>query len=521
MGFWSLTAASLGGVIGSGWLFGEMFAAQAAGPEAVVAWIVGGIALALIALVFSELSRVKPESGALVRYPKYTHGAFVASMVGWGLWLGYAANPPTEASGIVQYLSRFSHGLYNGKHLTGSGLMVAILIMIVFVLVNYFGVHIFARSNLIVTILKFVVPGITLVALFATGFHSNNFTYYGGFAPYGWSAGLSAIATSGIIFAYTGFRAAIDMGGEAKNPSRDIPRAVISAIGIAMVLYIGLQLAFVGAVPVRILGHGWHGVNLNSPFADLALSINLTWLYWMIIADSMISPAGSSFVYVASNSRVVFGLAKNRFFPSYFAKINQKYGVPTRALLLNFIVGLLYLLPLKSWHSIIAITGAMGLYTYSVGAASVMVFRGIGLTKDTMKIKGMAVIAPLGFVISTLIVYWAGWSILQKTIPLLLAGVILSAVSFWFNRYKSKEFSGGVWMIAYLLAIFALSKLGSFDGLKVIPAPLDSVIVALMALVIYYWAVSSGLRYMGTEENAQRIIGLNSSEQPVENVTHV
>ncbi|KYP81313.1 APC family permease [Ferroacidibacillus organovorans] len=500
LGIWSLSAASLGGVIGSGWLFGAMYAAKAAGPESIVAWIVGAIAFGLVALVFSELAIVKPESGGLVRYPMYTNGSLVASLVGWGIWLGYAGNPPTEASGIVQYVSTFIPGVYNGSTLTPTGILLAVVLMIVFVLVNYFGVHIFAKVNLVVTIIKFVVPTLTLIAFFMSGFHPQNFTSYGGFAPYGWSAGLSSIATAGIVFAYTGFRAAVDLSGEAVNPRKDIPRAVLLAIFVAMILYIGLQVVFIGTVPTSSLATGWHGVNFNSPFAQIAMSLNLMWLYWMLMADSMISPAGSSLVYTASNSRVVFGLAKNRFFPRYFAKINEKYGTPTRALILNFIVGLLYLFPLKSWHNIISTTGALGIFTYSAGAVSVLVFRRMGITQADQRMKAMNLVAPLGFVVGSLIIYWASWGTLQTTISLLFIGLVLYAISFFINKQGKRELIGGTWLIIYLIAIFTLSKLGSFGGLNVIPAPLDSVVVAMVSLLCYYWAVSSGTKFMNTKE---------------------
>ena len=289
----------------------------------------------VMALVLVELALVKPESGGLARYPLYTNGALVASMIGWSIWLSNASNPPTESAGIVQYLSKFMPGVYNGTSLTSSGILLAIGFMVIFVVVNYFGVQFYAKINSVVTGLKLIVPVITLIAFIIAGFHPSNFTEHGGFAPYGWPAALGAIATSGIIFAYTGFESAINLAGEAVNPRKDIPKAVILAIVLAMVIYVGLQIVFVGAVPQKFLGSGWHGVNFNSRFADLALSVNLTWLYWMLMADSMISPAGSSFVFTAYNSRQAYGLAKNRYFPTYFGKVNERWGVPTRALILN------------------------------------------------------------------------------------------------------------------------------------------------------------------------------------------
>lgn len=422
LGYWSLTAASLGGVIGSGWLFGAMYAAQAAGPESIVSWIIGGLALMLVALVFIELAVSRPESGGLVRWPRYTNGSLVAAIIGWAIWLAYAANAPTEASGIVQYANKY-------------------------------------------------IPG------------------------------LSAIATAGIIFAYTGFRAAIDLSGEAVNPARDIPRAVITAIIVAILLYVGLELAFTGAIPSHLLASaGWHGINFSSPFAQLALTLNLTWLSILIYADALISPAGSSFVYAANNSRIVYGLARNRFFPSFFATINARYGVPTRALLLNFFIGLLFLLPLKSWHSIIEITGTLGIFTYAAGSVSVMVYRRLNMTERQYQLRGMTWIAPIGFVIASLIIYWAAWDTLDKTIPLLIVGVLLYFVTYFINKNSVQEITGGFWLVIYLIAIFIISFLGSFHGIQLIPAPWDSVVVAIISLVIYYWAIASGVSYMNSTQ---------------------
>lgn len=143
------------------------------------------------------------------------------------------------------------------------------------------------------TVAKFVVPAITVIALFASGFHGPNFSAHGGFAPYGWAPGLSAIATAGIIYAYTGFQGPIDMSGEARNARRDVPRAVVSSLVFSAVLYILLQVVFLGAVPGADLVHGWHGVNFSSPYAQLAVAVNLTWLSWVVYADAIGSPAGA------------------------------------------------------------------------------------------------------------------------------------------------------------------------------------------------------------------------------------
>ena len=118
-------------------------------------------------------------------------------------------------------------GLYDvaKEQLNNIGILAAMVLMIFFVVFNYFGVKLFAVTNNIITTIKFIVPVLTIIAFFMTGFHSpENFSSQG-FAPSGYSAGLSAILTTGIFFAYTGFGNVIMMSGEVVNPRRNIPLA--------------------------------------------------------------------------------------------------------------------------------------------------------------------------------------------------------------------------------------------------------------------------------------------------------
>ena len=196
--------------------------------------------------------------------------------MGWGIWIAYATNPPSEPAAMLQYLSRYVPGLYGGTSLTPLGVLAAACIMAVFVAVNWLGVRLFANVNGALTVAKFAVPALTVAALFASWFHRGNYTGHGGFAPYGFATGLPAIATAGIIYAYTGFQGPIGLAGEARNPRRDVPWAVVTALVLSKAVYLALQTVFIGDLPGRQLIHGWSGVSLSSPFAQLAVSLNLT-----------------------------------------------------------------------------------------------------------------------------------------------------------------------------------------------------------------------------------------------------
>lgn len=500
LGFWSLVAAGVGSVIGSGWLLAAQAAAQAAGPASLISWVIGGGLMLLIALVFAELGMVRPESGGLVRYPLYSNGRLAASIIGWAMWLAYVANPPTEASAAVQYSSAYLHGVYNGTRLTALGIVLAIALLVVFVVINYWGVALFARSNNIVTGIKVFIPTLTVILLIASGFDTKHISDHGGFAPYGFSASLGAIATAGLVFAYTGFRNVIELSGEVRDPRRDLPRALVVTVLFSIVLYLALQIAFLGTVPEHLLGHGWSGVNFDSPFAQIAKLLGLTWLYWLLLADATLSPSGAAIVYTAANSRNVYGLGKNGFFPRALMKVDDRRGVPVRALLLNFVLGIAFLLPLPSWQQLVSVLSAMVALTFSIGSVTLFAFRNAEIGDDSTRLPAMKVLAPLAFVVSSLVMYWESWDKLWKTIPLVAVGAIWFAVTWVRGRDRDRaDFTGGVWLVAYLVFEYALSAIGSFGGRGWLPAPWDSVVVAAGSIVAYVWGVRAGTAYLATK----------------------
>src|SRR5690349_4043642 len=209
IGIVGLLFASVGSIIGSGWLFGALTSAQIAGPAAIFSWIIGAVMIIIIALVFAELGTMFPISGGVARFPHLAYGSFASYTTGWILWVAVATTAPIEVEGALQYATRwapFTESQDNGTHtLTGLGYAVAVLGMAFFVVVNYFGIRWFARLNNIAVWWKLGVIALVIVAFLVTEFHGGNFTSHG-FAPDGLQGVLTAIATGGVVFSYLGFR---------------------------------------------------------------------------------------------------------------------------------------------------------------------------------------------------------------------------------------------------------------------------------------------------------------------------
>jgi amino acid transporter len=496
LGIWRLIATAFGGVIGSGWLLAGFNAARIAGSKSVISWILGGIAVLIIALVMADVGSLVPKSGGIVWWPFHSSGRLVGTIVAAGVWIFYAANPPSEALAMVTFLN--SRREFSG-HLMNHGLTVwgdvwALAFMVVFVALNMFGVAWFARVNTAVTVSKFVVPVITVVLLwlsFRTRHAVSHVTV--GPADPGWTAALRAIVAGGVIYAYSGFQAPLDHAGEARRP-QDIRRAVLISVVLSIIVYTALQLVFILA-----LRHS-AGISWSSPYLQLAGEVSLTWLVWMIMADSIASPTGSSLVFVSAMAQEVAQFGLNRIVPHWLADRSGRRQVLAKAMAVDFAIGCVLLaIGNGSWVKIVALSGALSLFVYAMAAIPCTAFR--HQAGAALRWPGKA-LAPCSFVLATVILFAAGWTILWHGIGL-MAG--LAAVLYGFrwkvpDARRPADLRGGVWLLSYLAALLVLSYLSGLQHLarrQLIGANYGIPLAIALGALAYAWGVRDAKRYLG------------------------
>lgn len=169
------------------------------------------------------------------------------------------------------------------------GWIVQFLLLCLFFGLNYYSVKTFARSNNIISILKFLVPLAVVVTLF-TFFKPENL-HVQGIAPFGMSGVEAAISAGGIIFAYLGLTPIISVASEVKNPQRTIPVALILSVVLSTIIYVLLQLAFLGSIPTDMLGGGWAEISkqFSLPYRDIAITLGMGWLAFMVVCDAIVS----------------------------------------------------------------------------------------------------------------------------------------------------------------------------------------------------------------------------------------
>src|SRR5579875_3878098 len=132
IGLVGLTWASVGSIIGSGWLFGAWKGIHAAGPASIIAWAIGGIAVLILGLVHGELGGMYPVSGGTARFPHYAFGGAAGASFGWFSWLQAATVAPIEVLAMITYGTHYSWArgfitVKGGQNvLTASGIVVAV-----------------------------------------------------------------------------------------------------------------------------------------------------------------------------------------------------------------------------------------------------------------------------------------------------------------------------------------------------------------------------------------------------------
>ncbi|MBV9449229.1 MAG: APC family permease [Streptosporangiaceae bacterium] len=510
VGLLPLFMVSAGSVIGSGWLLGTLNASKVAGPAAIISWVIGVILLIGIALIYAELGSTYPISGSTARFTWIHAGTLGGFFAGTFSYLQAMAVAPIEVEATLGYVdAKLWHGLVNSSGLlTGKGLVVAIAMMFLFTAVNLFGIRWMARTNTVAMYWKILVPIITIIFIMTKVFHTSNFTAGGGFMPFGFKGVFIAIPL-GVVFALEGFEQAAQLAGEARNPKRDVPLAVVGSMLMGAAIYILLQLCFTGALNPANIAHGWANPFGNAgtfgPYYTLATSVGLGWLGTVLIIDAIVSPAGTGLVYVSAASRLSYSLAKTRFVPPVFASIDRR-GVPWFSIIFGGIFGCILFLPFGGWAGLVAAITAASSFMYSFAPVAAVSLR----KSDPDRIRPykapiLNIIAPFSFIVSGFIIYWSGTANVVKLDLAVAFFLILYIVARRLDpNQEPLDFRAGSFAIPWIIGLTIFSLFGgsyvnpypAIFGIKVthhLPFWWDLGYIAVFSLIVFYWGVNSRL----------------------------
>ncbi|RAR48225.1 aspartate/glutamate:proton symporter (AGT family) [Paraburkholderia unamae] len=494
-----LALIGFGTVFGSGWLFASSNVASIAGPAGIFSWLIAGIAVLALGIVYCELGAAIPSPGGAISYLDLSHGPMVTYLMGLMTVIYMSSIVGLEVVAARQYAAAWWPALNVAGTSNAStlGWFVQLGLIVFFFGLNFSSVRTFALANNIITTIKFVVPAIIVVTLLMH-FKPANF-HVAGFAPHGFSGIEAAVSTGGVIFAFLGLTPIVAVASEVRDPQRSIPIALVSSIIAAGVVYILLQVAFLGAVPTAMLSGGWESVGkkLALPFHDIAIQLGIAWLAVIVAIDAVVSPSGCGNIFFSATPRALYAWSNSGTFFKAFAKVDPKSGIPRRATWLTLALSVFWTLPFPSWEAMISVVSASLVVSYAVAPVSVAALRKSHPEMERpFRVKALGVVGPLAFVVATFIVYWTGW---QNLCWLLGVQIALYAGYLIVMRKKTvgvmtfaQQIRSSLWVAGYYLLTLIASYLGPFGGIGLVPHPYDFLMVCAVALAVYHWGARTG-----------------------------
>jgi APA family basic amino acid/polyamine antiporter len=319
LGLLEVTLSGVGIILGAGVY---VLIGQAAGLAGNAIWLAFGIS-AIMALLtglsYAELSSMFPKAGAEYDYVKNAFNAQLAFVIGWLVFLSGVLAAATVALGFAGYFSA----------LTSIPVLIsAIVLLIVLTALLAYGVKETARAAVIATLIE--VSG--LVIIIAIGLpHLGSVNYWE--MPQGYSGLFAASAL--IFFAYQGFESMVKFSEETKKPEITVPKALILALTISVILYVLVALSVVSVI-------GWQQLAVsNAPFADVA-SVSLGPNAAVIIAIvALFATANTALMSMYASSRILYGMAGSSDLTARLALVHPVRRTPWIAILVCGVLSLM------------------------------------------------------------------------------------------------------------------------------------------------------------------------------------
>lgn len=418
LGLFGLWLLVVNGLIGAG-IFGlPGGAAKLAGEYSPLIYLFCALLILPILLCMAELASYFRGSGGPVRYGTAAFGPFIGFQAGW---LYYIARLVSFAANTVLLVDSIGYFWPDATAGINRGVLLSVIIAGL-TLINVVGSVRAMRSLALLTVIKFAVLLLLIIA--GTGVLGGQilpvFNPVNVFSsPYEIGA-----ATLLLIYAFVGFESVVVPAGEAKNPARDMPRALILGLLLVTLLYIGIQLVSVAAVPAI--------AESSSPLLDVAAVLFGPVGAMLLMLGVVASVAANLLGAIFSTPRASFALAEDGSLPRWFGAIQPRFLTPANSIM--FFGALALLLTLYgSFLWLAAATVVSRLLLYGLTCAAVPILRPKLASTSSF-------ILPLGYSIPLLGLASCAWLALQVSLSSILATalfVLLGTALYFVARWQA------------------------------------------------------------------------------------
>jgi amino acid transporter len=388
---WDVVAVAINGVIGAG-IFGlpsRVFALI--GPWSIVAFLACAIVVGCIVVCFAEVSSRFRTTGGPLLYAREAFGPVLGFQVGWLMWLARSTAFAANGNLLVSYLAFF----VPRASTAGWRELTIVVVASALTAVNVAGVKNATRVSNIFTVGK-LLPMILFVALGLFFLEPARFS-----TPAALEYGAFSTSVLTMIYAFTGFEMAAIPAGEIRDPQRDLPRGLLTAIAIVAVLYVGIQVVCVGTLP---------GLAVSTrPVADAATVFAGRAGASLISAGVLVSIIGNLNILILSASRLMYAMGDAGDIPRVAALTHAKFRTPYVAILVT--AGLMTGLALaSSFVKQVNLSVIARLVSYGVTCAALIMFRRRPGT------AAAAFVAPAGVTLAIITMIAIIWLLTNATI---------------------------------------------------------------------------------------------------------
>ncbi len=385
---WDLIAIVINTVIGAG-IFGlPSKVAKLIGSYSLIAFIVCSIIIAFVVLCFAEVSSRFRATGGAYLYTKEAYGSFVGFEVGWLFWITRFTAFAANCNLLISYLGFFYEPLSIGA------MRIFLIALVVFGLmfVNIIGVRESTRITNVLTIGK-LTPLFLFVVIGMFFIQPGNFDF--NVSP---TMDVFANAILVLIYAFVGFESAVIPAGEMKDPEKNAPFALMTAVGIIVAFYILIQLVSIGTLPEL--------ASSERPLADAAETFVGTWGASFIVIGALISILGNLNVGLLATTRLLFAMAENKDIPQVLAAVSDRFKTPHFAIILTSACIFVFTV-YSNFLAALTISTVTRIIVYGMTCIALPIFR---YRKDAPE---AGFLAPLGILAAALSLVLLGWLMLS------------------------------------------------------------------------------------------------------------
>lgn len=328
-----LIAIGVGSTIGAGvYILVGTVAREHSGPALTISFLIAGIAAALSAFCYAELSSRCPSAGSAYHYSYICVGESVAWLIGWALILEYTVGGSAVARGISPNLTLLFGGgdlpaFIARQYIPALDIVVdpcaAILVFVVTGLLCV-GIKESTVAQAIVTTGNVCAMMFVVIAGGYLGFKTGwaGYELPTGYFPFGVDGMLAGSAT--VFFAYIGFDSVASTAEEVKNPQRDLPLGIGAALSISCILYMLVSVVIVGLVP-------YYSMDPDTPISTAFASHGMKWAAYIITIGAVTALCSTLMGSLLPQPRILMAMARDGLLPSFFSDLNRRTQVPVKA----------------------------------------------------------------------------------------------------------------------------------------------------------------------------------------------